>query len=382
MRHQASAKKAVVDSLSVRRRLSCIVAADAVGYSGLMAKDEEATLRVLAAHRAVIDGIIKFHEGRIVNTAGDSVLAEFTSVVEAVRCAVEIQEAIKTRNDSLASDHRMQFRVGINLGDVVVKDKDLFGDGVNVAARLETIAEPGGICISSSVYDQITGKLDLRFQDIGDQALKNIGRPIHVYRIAPGVPLGISAATPNQFPARTRWKVGAAGLAGAALVSAAVAWQAGWLRPAPVDPDRGKDPLVPISASPAATQAKDGAAPSAPSTHSTASPADNAAARAPKDKDATTTSGSTVVQRRPTEQQAPPVSIVTRNRQSSDALKRQIESEIARMRGDALSGRGATSLSGAPAMHRSTQSGSDVQSYQNEPGVGAPTQGIPYRQRR
>ena len=124
----------------------------------------------------VIDGIIAFHQGRIIGTAGDSVLAEFASAVEAVRSAIEIQDAIRTRNDSLPEDRRMVFRVGVNLGDVVVKDDDILGDGVNVAARLESIAEPGGVCISSSVYDQITGKLDLGFQDIGEQTLKNISR--------------------------------------------------------------------------------------------------------------------------------------------------------------------------------------------------------------
>ena len=149
---------------SVKRRLTCILAADAVGYSKQMGQDEEDTIRVLSAHRAVIDGIIILHQGRIVSTAGDSVLAEFSSAVEAVRCAVEIQEALKTRNDSLEDHRQMHFRVGVNLGDVVVKNEDLLGDGVNVAARLETMAEPGGICISSSVYDQITGKLDPAFR--------------------------------------------------------------------------------------------------------------------------------------------------------------------------------------------------------------------------
>jgi class 3 adenylate cyclase len=146
-----------MDPSSVRRRLTCILAADAVGYSKHMGQDEEGTIRVLAAHRAVIDGIIAFHQGRIVSPAGDSVLAEFSSAVEAVRCAVEIQDALKTRNDSLPDHRQLHFRVGVNLGDVVVKNEDLLGDGVNVAARLETMAEPGGICISSSVYDQITG---------------------------------------------------------------------------------------------------------------------------------------------------------------------------------------------------------------------------------
>jgi len=187
-----------MDSLSVKRRLTCILAADAVGYSRQMANDEEGTIRVLAAHRSVIDGIIAFHQGRIIGTAGDSVLAEFASAVEAVRSAIEIQDAIRTRNDSLPEDRRMVFRVGVNLGDVVVKDDDILGDGVNVAARLESIAEPGGVCISSSVYDQITGKLDLGFQDIGEQMLKNISRPIRVYRISGTTPPG--RATP---PARS-----------------------------------------------------------------------------------------------------------------------------------------------------------------------------------
>jgi class 3 adenylate cyclase len=131
----------------VKRKLAAILAADAVGYSKLMAADEEGTMKILAAHRAVIDGIIEFHEGRIISTAGDSVLAEFGSPVESVRCAVEIQDALKTRNDSLPEDQRLQFRIGVNLGDVMEKGEDLLGDGVNVAARLESIAEPGGICV-------------------------------------------------------------------------------------------------------------------------------------------------------------------------------------------------------------------------------------------
>jgi class 3 adenylate cyclase len=168
---------------SAKRKLAAILAADAFGYSRLMAADEEGTAKILAAHRAVIDGIIQFHEGRIVNTAGDSVLAEFASPVEAVRCAVEIQDALKTRNDSLPESQRMQFRIGVNLGDVMIRGEDLLGDGVNVAARLQGIAEPGQIFLSSSVYDQIAGKLDLGFADLGNQSLKNIDRPIRAYRV-------------------------------------------------------------------------------------------------------------------------------------------------------------------------------------------------------
>ena len=167
----------------VKRKLAAILAADAVGYSRAMATDEEGTMKILAAHRAVIDGIIQFHEGQIFNTAGDSVLAEFASPTQAVRCAVEIQDALKTRNDSLPEDKRMQFRIGVNLGDVMVKGEDLLGDGVNVAARLESIAEPGGIYVASSVYDQIAGKLDLGFSDLGEQSLKNIDRPVRAYRV-------------------------------------------------------------------------------------------------------------------------------------------------------------------------------------------------------
>jgi len=167
----------------VKRKLAAILAADAVGYSRAMAADEEGTVKILAAHRAVIDGIIQFHEGRIVNTAGDSVIAEFASPTQAVRCAVEVQDALKTRNDSLPEDRRMQFRIGVNLGDVMVKGDDLLGDGVNVAARLESIAEPGGIYVASSVYDQIAGKLDLGFSDLGEQSLKNIDRPVRAYRV-------------------------------------------------------------------------------------------------------------------------------------------------------------------------------------------------------
>jgi class 3 adenylate cyclase len=211
----------------VKRKLAAILAADAAGYSRLMAGDEEGTMRILSAHRAVIDGIIEFHEGRIVNTAGDSVLAEFASPVQAVRCAVEIQDALRTRNDSLPEDQRLQFRIGVNLGDVMVKGDDLLGDGVNVAARLESVADPGGICVSSSVYDQIAGKLDLGFVDIGAQSLKNIDRPVRVYRIereGRAVP-----ATGRRRAVRGtgwKWLAGATGLA----VLAALAWYLGPLR--------------------------------------------------------------------------------------------------------------------------------------------------------
>jgi class 3 adenylate cyclase len=199
----------------VKRKLAAILAADAVGYSRLMAADEEGTMRILGAHRAMIDGIIELQEGRIVNTAGDSVIAEFDSPVQAVRCAVEIQDALRTRNDALPEDKRLMFRIGVNLGDVMVKGDDLLGDGVNVAARLESVATPGGICVSSSVYDQIAGKLDLSFVDVGHQALKNIDRPVRVYRIDRNGRIGTKSSR-RSSPA-ARWLLGFAVLAALAF---------------------------------------------------------------------------------------------------------------------------------------------------------------------
>ena len=209
----------------IKRKLVAILAADAVGYSRMMAADEEGTMKILSAHRAVIDGIIQFHEGRIINTAGDSVLAEFASPTEAVRCAVEVQDALKTRNDSLPEDRRMQFRIGVNLGDVMVKGDDLLGDGVNIAARLEGIAEPGNIYVSSSVYDQIAGKLDLGFVDLGDQALKNIDRPIRAYRVErEGRRVTAAARKP-----RRGFGPWVAATLGAIAVAAGIAWYLGQL---------------------------------------------------------------------------------------------------------------------------------------------------------
>jgi class 3 adenylate cyclase len=204
----------------IKRKLAAILAADAVSYSRLMAADEEGTMKILSAHRAVIDGIIEFHEGRIINTAGDSVLAEFASPTDAVRCAVEVQDALKTRNDSLAEERRLHFRIGVNLGDVMVKGDDLLGDGVNVAARLEGIAEPGNIYISSSVYDQIAGKLDLGFVDMGDQSLKNIDRPIRAYRVdREGRRATVAARTPRRGAGH--W---IAATLGAVAVAGGIAW--------------------------------------------------------------------------------------------------------------------------------------------------------------
>ncbi|WP_247278207.1 MULTISPECIES: adenylate/guanylate cyclase domain-containing protein [unclassified Bradyrhizobium] len=169
------------------RRLTTILAADAVGYSRLVATDEEGTLdRLRVIRKSLIDPVIAAHRGRIVKTTGDGLLAEFASVVDAVRSAVDVQRAMVESNAGLAPDRRIEFRIGINLGDVVVEDDgDLMGDGVNVAARLEQIAEPGGICLSSAAYHQVRGKMDIAAQDRGQQQLKNIAEPVQVYSLSP-----------------------------------------------------------------------------------------------------------------------------------------------------------------------------------------------------
>ena len=182
----------------VQRKLTTILAADVEGYSRLMSADEETTLKTLKTYREIIDGLIARHDGRIFGTAGDSVVAEFGSAVEAVRCAMSIQEDLAVRNAELAEDRRMRFRIGINVGDVMVEGDDLFGDGVNVAARLEGLAEPGGICISGSTFDQVKNKLSVGFEDIGLQEVKNIPEPVPTYRLVAG---SVSVAPSPQAPA-------------------------------------------------------------------------------------------------------------------------------------------------------------------------------------
>jgi class 3 adenylate cyclase len=168
---------------AIERRLATILSSDVADYSRLMGSNEEATVQALRGHRAVFEALLKQHHGRIFNTAGDAILAEFPSAVEAVRCATEIQSALQTRNEHLPDDQKMLFRMGINLGDVVVQGGDLLGDGVNVAARIQAVAEPGGICISGSVYDQIQNKLSLQFKPLGDQSFKNIAQPVRTFTI-------------------------------------------------------------------------------------------------------------------------------------------------------------------------------------------------------
>ena len=172
-----------IESPPLERKLVAILAADVAGYSRLMHLDEEGTLATLTGHRSVIDRLIAAGSGNITSTAGDSVLAEFASVVEAVACAVEIQRCLADENALLPDDRQMRFRIGINVGDVMVKDGGIFGDGVNVAARVEGLAPPGGICITRGVRDHVRDRLSYRFADLGDHSVKNIDRPVHVYRV-------------------------------------------------------------------------------------------------------------------------------------------------------------------------------------------------------
>ncbi len=167
-----------------KRRLAAILSADVVGYSRLMGDDEEATIEVLVDCRDVFSKRVENHDGRVVDTAGDSVLSVFDSVVEAVRCAMEIQIALSERNEELSEDRRMRFRIGINLGDIIEKeDGTVYGDGVNVAARMEALAEPGGVTLSDDAYRQVRAKLEVTFEDMGDQEVKNIAERIRAFRL-------------------------------------------------------------------------------------------------------------------------------------------------------------------------------------------------------
>jgi adenylate cyclase len=167
----------------LERKLAAIFAADVAGYSRLMEADEEQTLATLSGHRRIVDEAILRHRGRIAGTAGDSVLAEFASVLDAMHAAIEIQHSLAEANNALPEERQMQFRIGINVGDVMVKDGDIFGDGVNIAARLEGLAEPGGICVSRGVRDHIRHKIAVGFDDLGEQSVKNIARPVRAFNL-------------------------------------------------------------------------------------------------------------------------------------------------------------------------------------------------------
>src|SRR5215468_1285752 len=169
-----------------QRRLAAILAADVVGYSRLMEQDEAATLAALKARRKdVLEPLVAKHQGRIFKVTGDGVLVEFGSAVNAVQCAIELQGRFDTANDDLAEDRRIFLRIGVSLGDVVVEGGDLYGDGVNIAARLEALADPGSIIVSRTVFDHVRGKVKLGFDNLGEQRLKNIAEPVRIYRVSP-----------------------------------------------------------------------------------------------------------------------------------------------------------------------------------------------------
>jgi TolB-like protein/class 3 adenylate cyclase/Flp pilus assembly protein TadD len=205
-----------------KRKLTAILSADVEGYSRLMGEDEDATIRTLTAYRKLMSTLIQKHRGRVIDSPGDNLLAEFLSVVDAVRCAVEIQEELRVRNAELPENRRMEFRIGINLGDVVEEGERIYGDGVNITARVEGLAEGGGICISGTVYDSIKNKLSLGYESIGEHTVKNIKEPVRVYRMR----IGPEAATPvvrEEKAGPRRWQKATLAVV-AVLVVVAGAW--------------------------------------------------------------------------------------------------------------------------------------------------------------
>ena len=218
-----------MDGRSVERRLAAILSADVEGYSRLMGDDEVATVRAITEYRGVIGSTVALRGGRVVDSPGDNVLAEFASVVDAVQCAVDIQREIESHNAGLPDSRRMRFRIGINLGDIIVEGDRLYGDGVNIAARLESLADGGGICLSGTAYDQIEGKLPFAYEFKGEHAVKNIARPVRVYRLHPDP----SAAPRPRARARSKGLHKHVAAAVAILVLLGAAGWAGWrwLRP-------------------------------------------------------------------------------------------------------------------------------------------------------
>jgi class 3 adenylate cyclase len=215
----------------IERKLAAVLSADVVGYSRLMAEDEAATIRTLTDYREEIAMRVRQHRGRVVDTPGDNVLAEFPTALDAVHAAIEIQGVLRARNASLPAERRMDFRIGIHMGDVATDGDRVYGNGVNIAARLESLAEAGGICISAAVHEQVRNKLDVGFSDLGDQTVKNIPDPVRVYRVQPRDHPG-EPARPAPSPPRTRGVLAKLALATVAgLLLLGVALWATWPRP-------------------------------------------------------------------------------------------------------------------------------------------------------
>ncbi|MDH3837756.1 MAG: adenylate/guanylate cyclase domain-containing protein [Desulfobacteraceae bacterium] len=209
-----------------KRKLTAILSADVEGYSRLMGEDEEATVRTLTAYREVLTTLIQQHNGKVLDSPGDNLLAEFVSVVDAVQCAVAVQKEIKARNDELPENRRMQFRIGINLGDVIQEEGRIYGDGVNIAARLEGLAEPGGICISKTAFDHIESKLPYGYDYIGDQTVKNIAKPVGAYRVLMDPRVTVSGKPVDEKPTAIRRMSVLVGAAAVLVLAIAVGtWQ-------------------------------------------------------------------------------------------------------------------------------------------------------------
>ncbi len=207
-----------MDENKVERRLAAILHADVVGYSRLMGQDEVGTHRVLSESLHAITALIESHGGKVMNLAGDAVLADFPSVVEALACAVDIQRDLKSRNENRPDDRKFEMRIGLNLGDVIVDHDDIYGDGVNVAARLQGVAEPGGICIARAVYEQVKGKMELDYESLGDQDVKNIVEPVAAYRVLLD-PESTGATIGQKKTQHRRWRLAPAAIAGVTIVA-------------------------------------------------------------------------------------------------------------------------------------------------------------------
>src|SRR6201988_3801435 len=209
----------ILEPSARKRKLTAILHADVVGFSRLMGEDEAGTHRALSELRRAVDPLIAAHDGRIVGTAGDSLLADFSSVVDALNCAVEMQRASRAINDPLPSDRRPELRIGVNLGDVIADGDDIFGDGVNIAARLEALAQPGTVCISQTVYDQVKNKLDLDYRSLGSHRVKNIAEPVRAYAVA------LPAVVPRPKRRRRWWQpLTATACAAILVVAGLVVW--------------------------------------------------------------------------------------------------------------------------------------------------------------
>jgi class 3 adenylate cyclase/Ca2+-binding EF-hand superfamily protein len=253
-----------------KRKLSAIFMADVVGYSRLMGEDEAATLKTLNIYQGIMEGLIKQHRGRIVDAPGDAVLAEFSSVVDAVQCAVAVQKELEARNAELPENRRMQFRIGINLGDVIEEGEKIYGDGVNIAARLEALADPGGVCVSKTAFDHIETKLPLGYEFLGEKAVKNIAKPVKAYRVLLEPRVTVAGEIPKE-KTQTAWPTKALVAAGLLMFIAGISlviWKSGWLSappekqaappsiPSPSPPPTQVAPLPPASPSPQALAPK------------------------------------------------------------------------------------------------------------------------------